>query len=135
MYGLGRWVGKAVCRRGGQGTYHDLALKAAEHHDGVVRPHATSRRVYHEMKLAVDGGEEARLREHGVKHGLTEKLLRTVKGKPGELGLNEIRPIRHDVSQTRVSVRRLPAATYTYMHAFRDIPYHILHEEEEQTLE
>jgi len=90
-------------------AYHNLALQPHEGEERKVAVRTTRRRIHdHEELLAPRNHRRRRGAEEGVNIGGAEALLKRVESQAAELGLDEVRAVRHHRLEALMSRRRLP---------------------------
>lgn len=91
-------------------THHNDPLVTSHTEHGIITGRASSGRIHKYENITVDGRKWANHIEHDVKMRGTEKLLRGVKTQSGQLALDEVCSISHNLAKPGVSRARLPPA-------------------------
>ena len=90
--------------------YRYESLLTGHRNNGVVAVGPPSGWVNENVNVLVEDRDGARLPEHNINVLGLKGLLERVKGKPGELGLDEVGPVLHDGLELHVAVGALPPA-------------------------
>ena len=95
-------------------THHNDPLVPGHTEDGIVARRPSSSRVNKDRNLTVDRWKWPNHAEHQVKVAGRKELLCSVRTKPCQLALNEVRSILHHKFDSCVTRPTLPSAQHTH---------------------